>query len=74
MLFPPWPDLLLRYQREGVLRTDVRVAGSRDAAPGYLLLVRRRGVVRDDVYARLPPLLEVRHGNVSVAKLVKIRN
>jgi hypothetical protein len=70
-LLPPWDALLLRYQREGVLRADVRVASS--SAPRYLLLVRRRSIVRDEVYAQLTPLLEVRHGNVSVAKFVKIR-
>lgn len=72
MLLPPWPGLLRRYQAEGLLREDVAVVDDLRAQPRYLLMVRRRSVIKDEVFLGLPAVLEARHADVVLAKLAQV--
>jgi 4-amino-4-deoxy-L-arabinose transferase-like glycosyltransferase len=72
MLLPEWPGLLRRYQAEGFLRKDVAVVDNFGAQPRFLLLVRRRSVVKDEMFLRMPAVLETSHDDVVLAKLTRI--
>lgn len=71
MLIPQWPGLLRRYQAEGFLRQDVTVVDDLRQTPRYLLLVRRRSVVNDELFLGLAPVLQTGHDDVVLAKLTK---
>ncbi|HET8936011.1 MAG TPA: hypothetical protein VFN67_21340 [Polyangiales bacterium] len=68
LLVPSWP-LLRRYQAEGLLRNDIRVVDNMGERPRFLLLVRRRSLVRDELFLKLPALLEKSYDDVVLAKL-----
>lgn len=69
LMVPGGPMLLRRYQAEGLLRNDVRVVEDVTQKPRYVLLVRRRGMVRDELFRQLPALLVKSHDEVVLAKL-----
>lgn len=73
MLLPQWPGLLRRYQAEGFLRSDVLVVDDLRKQPSYLLFVRRRAAIDDNLFLSLPAVLEARHHDVVLAKLVPRR-
>jgi hypothetical protein len=73
-MMPPWPYLLERYRRQGLLTGDfialeIPVGEKFD----YLLMLRRRGYVKEELYAKVPPLLEVTYEGVSLVKFSKAR-
>lgn len=73
-IFPYWPELLAAYHQKGVLRAGFRILTEASAEiPDYLLVFRRRGVVKDAWYESLIPLYEVNYDGVSLTKLVAVR-
>lgn len=72
MLLPSWPGLLRRYQAEGLLRRDIQVVDDLREHPRYLLLVRRRGVMNDELFFLFPAVIETGQDDVVLARLSPI--
>ncbi len=68
-IMPPWRLLLEQYSRHGLLTGDYSIskigAGVR---PDYLLILRRRGYVDDELYKSVKPLMEVTWRGVSLVR------
>lgn len=72
LLVPYWPDLLINYQEQGLLRGDILISSQEmGRSAHYVLICRRRSVIQDDLYQNAPAVLEVAHDGVSLTKLVR---
>ena len=68
-MVPPWPQLLYRYKKHGLLTGDFTVVESRTGPrPDYLLIMRRRSYVNDALYTKITPTREVSWKGVSLVK------
>jgi hypothetical protein len=73
-ILPMWSTLLEVYQEHGLLRADLRILGNfQEQSADFLLLLRRRSLVKDEIYAAQPPLYEVEHQGVSILRVVRGR-